>query len=295
MPQFNLPELFALLTRLRGGDDRGDPELQGYLRDPSSRPDINRVPLPRRLPPAQYIDRANRRIRPLPSMPANVGPMLPATHGRSLPPMPEPAPVPVLSGGGLPMFPPQARVGMDNLGRAAGDVLGYAQDWLSDGIPRNQYQPGANGGPGAMQAGVGLENPSPLPMPGGDSPNRVSLAQATDIRNAPLADYLNSTMGLRVAPAPFDQEPWRQPAGGVVTPNSLAPGMASNTTRRRELEPPSAPVRGMPAYLSNADPDWQEAKRLAREALERQERRQGANGRRIPAPGVDSGYPFSGY
>jgi len=79
-----LPELLA---RVLGNEP--EPELQGFLRDPTSRPDILRgqpqLNGGRPLPPVNYIDRESRRIRPLPA-----DRIMPSPRPADLPP---PAPI----------------------------------------------------------------------------------------------------------------------------------------------------------------------------------------------------------
>lgn len=80
--------LQELLARVLG-DDEPDPELQGFLRNPASRPDILRgqpqLNGGRPLPPVSYIDRESRRIRPLPA-----DRIMPSPRPADLPP---PAPI----------------------------------------------------------------------------------------------------------------------------------------------------------------------------------------------------------
>lgn len=69
--------------------DEPDPEIEAFLRDPTSRPDILRgqpqLNGGRPLPPVSYIDRESRRIRPLPA-----DRIMPSPRPADLPP---PAPI----------------------------------------------------------------------------------------------------------------------------------------------------------------------------------------------------------
>lgn len=116
----SLLEMIASLLR-----PQGDPELQAYLRDPSSRPDIRSLPQQRRLPPANFIDHANRRIRPLPAMPA-AGPSprgdLPPARYVEAPRPAEAAPFPFMPEGG----PLVARPPQPNSPDAYPDMMAYA-------------------------------------------------------------------------------------------------------------------------------------------------------------------------
>jgi len=115
----------------------------------------------------------------------------------------------------LPFFPGQARVGLSNLGEAASDIFGLATQGRS-------YRR-----PPAIAEGLVKRAPPiiDLQAPAQITPtDRSSLQDASNPLNGSLADYLNTTMGLRVADAPVPFEPWRQPEDGVVTDHSLAPG-----------------------------------------------------------------------
>lgn len=105
--------------------------------------------------------------------------------------------------------------------------------------------------------------------PAMDMAPRMRFSELQDARNGSLAGFL----GLGQAQAAGAPPPvWTQPADGVVTENSLPPGAPPI---QRGLEPPSAPLQPPTPYLSNLDPDWIEARRLAREEANRRRYRNG--------------------
>lgn len=132
---------------------------------------------------------------------------------------------------------------------------------------------------------VRLPADAPVHPPGRDSPDAFPATDAGGFdwaRSAFPRAPNRFPPSLLVQREQFDREPWRQPVDGVVTQNSLAPGMASNTTRRRELEPPSAaPVD----YAAAENADWNAAVERARQMLLDERRRQV---RRLPR----QGYPL---
>lgn len=112
---------------------------------------------------------------------------------------------------------------------------------------------------------VQIPTDAPVHPPGRDSPDAFPETEAggfdwavSGVRAPRGPSRLLPSMLARREP--MDIEPWRQPVDGVVTENSLAPGMASNTTRRRELEPPSAPQD----YAAQENADWNAAVARAR-------------------------------
>lgn len=226
--------------------NQGDPELQAYLRDPSSRPDIERMQAPRPpLPRVNYTGYGQPQAAPPPA-----------------PPAPRPAPQ------GLPGFPGQARVGMNNLGEAARDVFGYATQGRGYRPPVGALSPERQ----AQEMARLPLNHRMLPMQyGAPSPVEASAVSmsATDAANplnGSLPDYINSTMGLRPPPGPApDREPWRQPVGAPRAGSENTPLPAGAPARVGGFAPPgNAPAQDEAARL-NAE--WNEAVRRARAAV----------------------------
>ena len=203
-----MSDLPAWLQQLHARATGGDRELQSYLRNPSSRPDIGRTPMPqRRLPPVNYrgYGRGPTFVPPQEQS---------AIYGSrdATPPL-------------IPGFPAQARVTPDVLGRAARDVFGYATQGRGYQPPAGDLSPELQ----EMQmAQVPLTHgrvlprmqsaPSQAPM---GAPS-MSASEAQNPLNGSLADYINTTMGLRPPPSPApDREPG-SPArvGGFAPPGA---------------------------------------------------------------------------
>lgn len=221
----SLLEMIASLLR-----PQGDPELQAYLRDPSSRPDIERMQAHRPpLPRVNYTGYGQPQAAP--------------------PPAPRPAPQ------SLPGFAGQARVGMSNLGEAARDVFGYATQGRGYRPPVGPLSPERQAQEMArlpvnhrmlpMQYGA----PSPLDA----SAVRMSATDASNPLNGSLPDYINSTMGLRPPPGPApDREPWRQPVGAPRAGSENTPLPAGAPARVGGFAPPSAGAEPSQTDMENA-------------------------------------------
>lgn len=247
-----MSDLPAWLQQLHARATGGDPELQAYLRDPSSRPDIERMPMPqRRLPQVNYrgYGRAPTFVPPQQQSPI---------YGSrdATPPL-------------IPGFPAQARVTPEALGRAARDVFGYVMHGRG-------YQPAAGELSPELQeaqmARVPLTNgrvlprrqsaPSQVPI---DAPIQ-SFRTAQNPINGSLPDYINSTMGLRPPPeAAPDQEAWRQPQGVPQIGTRNTPLPAGAPAHSGGFQPPSAEYA--PDEAAQLDAEWNDAVQRARAAL----------------------------
>lgn len=236
-----MSDLPAWLQQLHARATSGNRELQSYLRDPSSRPDIERMPMPqRRLPPVNY--------RGYGRAPTFAPPQREAT-----PPL-------------IPGFPAQARVTPEVLGRAARDVFGYATQGRGYQPPAGDLSPELQ----EMQmAQVPLTHgrvlprmqsaPSQAPM---GAPS-MSARDAQNPLNGSLADYINTTMGLRPPPEPApDREPWRQPMGAPQAGGENIPLPPGAPARVGGFAPPSAGYE--PDEMAQLNSDWNAAVARAR-------------------------------
>lgn len=247
-----MSDLPAWLQQLHARATGGDRELQSYLRNPSSRPDIGRTPMPqRRLPPVNYrgYGRGPTFVPPQEQS---------AIYGSrdATPPL-------------IPGFPAQARVTPDVLGRAARDVFGYATQGRGYQPPAGDLSPELQ----EMQmAQVPLTHgrvlprmqsaPSQAPM---GAPS-MSASEAQNPLNGSLADYINTTMGLRPPPSPApDREPWRQPMGAPRAGGENIPLPPGSPARVGGFAPPGAGYE--PDEMAQLNSEWNDAVRRAQTAI----------------------------
>lgn len=189
----------------------------------------------------------------------------PPSREVNLPPTPIPRGTPIPAGeperARLPQRPgPFAGPDLSALQRAAGDVGGYVQDWMTDGVAHNSYQPFAAPRLDAMRG-------RRAPAPGLDAPALSEpLAPRMTMQEAGMLDWAPPL------PQPSVLEPYQEPLG-------IAPRIATNAPpgveggryivadaatgegnrRTRAVDLPPLPQASEPSFAELENQAWQRA------------------------------------